>query len=733
MQRWRTRLEAAGDLLARLRGSVTPVFANTARPALPAIEAIEGDLDLLAQLVGEDDAEVNRWRTQARNSRQRIAELRERLQSLHAALPDDGVATAAQLAAGGPRTEELAVLAGPGDEQVAQWQLLLRDSQAQLNAWQAQLNERLDPAAGHRIGLAEQAILQTLRQRLIDKAAADLDRLSLWDERLRQEAERVTALRRSLAEVMDAPQPFSSTTAAELEQFLRDAGADDDDARRWAAKATRIRQLRDELAVLDERRSVPDGVVALFERLALEVGDQAPEIQRWQEKVRTIERTMAALAPLDGPASLPEEVDVLLARLARLVGDDDAGLRRYSDKVARIRSLGQGLTALAQRPTLGPDDLAAAHEDLRTLVSLVGIADATAVAAARRVTELDGPPIPSWAENHGRDDSGRWAAFSYAGIQQRMRYIAPGSFLMGSPADEPGRDDDETAVPVRLSRGYWLAETETTQALWTAVIGSNPSRFVDPERPVERVSRQQALTFLERLGERMPGLRPRLPSEAEWEMAARAGHPGRWWLPPGDQRLEAIAWHAANSRRASQVVGGRYPNPLGLYDMHGNVSEWVADTVAAYPTTAITDPLARGAGLGLARGGSWGDPPATLRAANRIPVRADMTSAYLGLRLAAPADWADDSPDGSALLASADPQQHRELHLSWGPLDLRLRLPRINGLAIDAEPLPSPPADGPQEPDGYDPDESPVDLSAQPISPDPETTAPIEDEQGAQP
>ena len=141
---------------------------------------------------------------------------------------------------------------------------------------------------------------------------------------------------------------------------------------------------------------------------------------------------------------------------------------------------------------------------------------------------------PSWAEDYGLDEYGLYASFRIGGIDQRMRWIVPGEFLMGSPEDEAERFDNETPHRVILSQGFWLADTACTQALWQAVMGNNPSRFLQgEERPVENVSWDDVQQFLTQLNSLSPDFDFRLPTEAEWEYACRAGTTTAFWF--GDQ------------------------------------------------------------------------------------------------------------------------------------------------------------------------------------------------------
>jgi len=141
----------------------------------------------------------------------------------------------------------------------------------------------------------------------------------------------------------------------------------------------------------------------------------------------------------------------------------------------------------------------------------------------------DGRP-PSWAVDWGTDKYGAWVAFQCKGVRQRMRWIPPGTFQMGSREDEPERYGEEYGDwnegpqhQVTVSHGFWLFDTSCTQALWQTVMGDNPSRFTGPDRPVEQVSWEDCQRFLTKINEVVPGLALSLPTEAQWEYACRAG------------------------------------------------------------------------------------------------------------------------------------------------------------------------------------------------------------------
>ena len=162
---------------------------------------------------------------------------------------------------------------------------------------------------------------------------------------------------------------------------------------------------------------------------------------------------------------------------------------------------------------------------------------------------------PAWASGWGADEHGVFACFAVGEVEQRMRWVPAGTFLMGSPEGEAGRYDREGPQhEVTLSSGYWMADTPCTQAMWEAVMGTNPSRFPSPKRPVEQVSWNDVQEFVQRLDELVPELGVRLPTEAEWEWACRAGTTTATYA--GDlvirgmndaPLLDDIAWYGGNS------------------------------------------------------------------------------------------------------------------------------------------------------------------------------------------
>jgi formylglycine-generating enzyme required for sulfatase activity len=220
----------------------------------------------------------------------------------------------------------------------------------------------------------------------------------------------------------------------------------------------------------------------------------------------------------------------------------------------------------------------------------------------------------SWACDWGEDRYGLWMAFRYRGVRQCLRWIAPDEFLMGSPASEAERWGDETQHRVILTQGYWLADTACPQALWQAVLGDNPSRFKGEDRPVETVSWDDAQRFIARLNELVPEGGFRLPTEAEWEYACRAGTTTAFWFGDGVSPEQVnyngdypYAGGQKGLNRGETVAVKALPcNGWGLYQMHGNVWEWCQDWFGDYPTETVVDPTGPVGGEGrVRRGGSW--------------------------------------------------------------------------------------------------------------------------------
>ena len=226
-------------------------------------------------------------------------------------------------------------------------------------------------------------------------------------------------------------------------------------------------------------------------------------------------------------------------------------------------------------------------------------------------------------------------------IGMRFKLIPAGSFVMGSPGTEVGRDssDEGPLHKVQLTRPFYLGVYEVTQEQYERVMGTSPSDFKGNQHPIEEVSWNDAVEFCRRLSdfpaERAAGHEYRLPTEAEWEYACRGGSAGAYSFGDSESELSQNAWYAGNSGSTPHPVGEKEANAFGLYDMHGNVWEWCADWYGAYSNGDVVDPQGPSTGsLRVDRGGGWYVTPADVRAANRSRRTPDYRNDYLGFRVA---------------------------------------------------------------------------------------------------
>ena len=241
------------------------------------------------------------------------------------------------------------------------------------------------------------------------------------------------------------------------------------------------------------------------------------------------------------------------------------------------------------------------------------------------------PSVPSSSQTTGSN-----RPFTVNGVSFNMVYVEGGTFTMGATSEQ-GKDaykDEKPAHDVTLS-SYHIGETEVTQELWQAVMGKNPSNFKgDLQRPVEKVSWKDCQKFIEKLN-RMTGQQFRLPTEAQWEYAARGGSKSRGYKYSGSNDLGSVAWYTDNSGKDTHPVKTKLPNELGIYDMSGNVWELCSDYwKGSYSSGSQTNPTGPSSGSSrVLRGGSWYNNARFCRSSYRYGITPPYGNNYLGLRL----------------------------------------------------------------------------------------------------
>ena len=221
------------------------------------------------------------------------------------------------------------------------------------------------------------------------------------------------------------------------------------------------------------------------------------------------------------------------------------------------------------------------------------------------------------------------------GINIEMVKVEAGTFMMGATSEMKDPDDEEKPVhQVTLTNDYYMGKYEVTQALWQAVMGSNPSNFKGDNLPVEKVSWNDCQEFISKLNS-LTGRKFRLPTEAEWEYAARGGKKSRGYQYSGSSNISDVAWYYGNSDIKPHTVGTKQANELGIYDMSGNVWEWCQDRYGSYSSSSQTNPTGSDSGsVRVLRGGGWFHYAEDCRLSYRVYNTPDDHINYLGLRLA---------------------------------------------------------------------------------------------------
>ncbi len=401
-----------------------------------------------------------------------------------------------------------------------------------------------------------------------------------------------------------------------------------------------------------QRQQVPwlkfDGSGAIFRENFL-VG-RGPEVAKVEVPGNTAE--MAKLqAELEAERKRREEVE-RRAEAERKVREEAMKkqspppiVSTPSDSPSMMATLWDKITGA--KPTVPPNPPTAAQ----TPSSLPSQSPAPSNPPAVPMVKTDPAPAPAYPASRGMEGSRAGEVREFGGIE--MVWCPAGEFLMGSPTSEKDRGDDERQHRVTLTRGFWLAKTETTQGQWRRAMGSNPSHFRGTDLPVESVSWGDAQDWLEKMNEKHPlpeGWKWELPTEAQWEYACRAGTEtvfsfgnmlnGKGANCNGNYAYGMGAKGSYLEKTAK--VGSYETNAWGLHDMHGNVWEWCRNWYGDYNSyrhllgDARNDPTGPASGLvRVFRGGGWSSNAADCRSAHRGRVTPDIRDRYLGFRAAA--------------------------------------------------------------------------------------------------
>ena len=245
------------------------------------------------------------------------------------------------------------------------------------------------------------------------------------------------------------------------------------------------------------------------------------------------------------------------------------------------------------------------------------------------------PAKPSAGQrSNAASSSASNAKLNLKNLTSNMVYVSGGTFTMGVTSEQ-GSDADSDEKPTHsvTVSSFYICKYEVTQALWKAVMGSNPSNWKGDNLPVERVSWDDCQTFIRKLNA-LTGKNFRLPTEAEWEFAARGGNNSRGYKYAGSNNIGDVAWYDGNSGNKTHTVGTKSPNELGIYDMSGNVWEWCQDWYGSYSSASQTNPTGASSGsYRVLRGGSWYYGARFCRSSLRSDNAPGYRYIYYGLRL----------------------------------------------------------------------------------------------------
>lgn len=242
-------------------------------------------------------------------------------------------------------------------------------------------------------------------------------------------------------------------------------------------------------------------------------------------------------------------------------------------------------------------------------------------------------------EEEQKEDQADELTFTVLGVSFKMKKVKAGTFEMGS---ETGQYDEKPVHTVTLTKDYYMGETEVTQALWYAVMGQSPTSDgskwsstlgIGVQYPAYYISYEDCQRFLTKLNQ-LTGKTFRMPTEAEWEFAARGGNESQGYTYAGSNTIIDAAWYNGNSGSKTHEVATKKPNELGLYDMSGNVYEWCLDLYGNYPSSAQTDPTGATSGSErVLRGAGWGNLASSCRVVDRFYYTPTVRGDNFGFRL----------------------------------------------------------------------------------------------------
>ena len=333
-------------------------------------------------------------------------------------------------------------------------------------------------------------------------------------------------------------------------------------------------------------------------------------VQQVDTAVQAVETAQAALDTLQ--QGVDERLTALQDQLEPAIAGQQTEARRLGQleeqvfsAMTRQQAATQRLTELAGQVESVTQELRAAREEIAALA-----------AAAPTAAVTHAAPSKTWTNT----------------LDMAFVLIPAGSFEMGS---EKGDADEQPVRSVTIDKPFYIGQFEVTQAQWFAMMESDPSQFTDdPNRPVEGVSWHDAQAFITKLNATEPGTTYRLPTEAEWEYAARAGSATAFAFGDDAAQLDAYAWYVDNADNTTHPTGEKQPNAWGAHAMHGGVWEWVQNRYGLYPSESAAAPTGPPPGnRRVIRGGSWLSPAEDCRAASRSHAHPAFRGAHVGFRV----------------------------------------------------------------------------------------------------